>query len=90
MDKYEEMAKKEGASSSVDQMPTNTNLPYSAEVMAMPLPPKFKVLQIDLYDGAKDPLEHLDTFKTHMTLHGFPRKIACRVCVAGIKLNLQL
>ncbi|XP_040996211.1 uncharacterized protein LOC121242412 [Juglans microcarpa x Juglans regia] len=45
--------------------------------MAIPLPPKFKVPSIDLYDGSKDPVEHLETFKTHMTLHGFSGEIAC-------------
>lgn len=64
MGKYKEMVKKVGTSSSVDQMLTGTNLPYSMEVMAMPLPPKFRVPHIDLYNGSKDPLEHLDTFKT--------------------------
>lgn len=78
MGKYEEMAKRVGASSLVDQMLTGTNLPYSRELMAMPPPPKFKVSQIDLYDGSKDPFEHLDTFKAYITLHGFPKEIAYR------------
>lgn len=43
MGKYEEKAKRMGASSLVDQMLTSTKLPYGAEVMALPLLPKFKV-----------------------------------------------
>lgn len=73
MDKYEEMAKKIGTSSLVEQLQTSTNLPYSAKIMAVPLPPKFKVPTIDMYDGSEDLMEHLETFKSHMTLHEFPR-----------------
>ncbi|XP_042972962.1 uncharacterized protein LOC122304763 [Carya illinoinensis] len=46
--------------------------------MAVPLLPKFKVLSINLYDGSKDHVEHLETFKAHMTLHEFLAEIAFR------------
>lgn len=61
----------------VDQPLTSAELPYNAEVMAVPLPSRFKVPLIDVYDGSKDPLEHLETFKAHMTLHRFSREVAC-------------
>lgn len=32
-----------------------------------------------MYGGSKDPLKHLETFKTHMTFHVFPSEITCRV-----------
>ncbi|XP_040994330.1 uncharacterized protein LOC121240871 [Juglans microcarpa x Juglans regia] len=89
MDKYEEMTKKVRASCSVDQILTSTNLPYSAEVIAMPLPPKFRVPQINLYNGAEDPLEHPDTFKAHMTLHRFLGKIAYRAFPLILKGTMQ-
>ncbi|XP_042958112.1 uncharacterized protein LOC122293660 [Carya illinoinensis] len=53
--------------------------------MAVPLPPKFKVPQIDLYDGSKDPVEHLENFKAHITLHGFSEEIACRAFPLTLK-----
>lgn len=40
------------------------------KVMVVPLPPKFKVPYMEVYDGSKDPIEYLEIFKTHMTLHG--------------------
>lgn len=43
MEKYEEMVKKMGTSSSVDQSLTSTDLPYSAVVMVTPLSPKIRV-----------------------------------------------
>lgn len=85
IDKYEKMTKRMGALSSVDQLVTRTYLPYSVVVMAAPWPPKFRVPQIEMYDGSKVPLEHLETFKTHMTLHEFPREVDCRVFLLTMK-----
>lgn len=77
MEKYKELARRIGASSSIDLLLTSTNLSYSAEIMVMSFPPKFKMLQVEIYNGFKDPVQHLEKFKTHMTLHNFPREIAC-------------
>lgn len=77
-DKYVEIAKQMGTTSIVDQLLVSTDLPYRARVMVVPFPPKFKVPQIEVYDGSKDPLEHLETFKAHMTLHEFPGEIFFR------------
>lgn len=85
MDKYKEMTKRTGASSSIDQLLTSTDLPYSTEVMAAPLPSEFRVPKMDMYDRSKDPLEHFEIFKAHMTLQGFPRKIACRAFPLTLK-----
>lgn len=79
VDKYELMAKRMGSSSSVEQFLTRTDHPYSEEVMAIPLLAKFKVPQIDLYDRSKNPIDHLKNFKAHMTFHGFPGEVACRL-----------
>lgn len=53
-DKYAEIAKWVGTPSTVDQLLGSIDLPYSARVMAVPLLPKFKVCQMELYDGTKD------------------------------------
>lgn len=65
--------------SSVDQLLTSTDLLYNAEVMASPHPSNSKVCQMEMYDGSKDPLEHLETFKAHLSLHGFLSEVAYRV-----------
>ena len=36
------------------------------------------MLQVESYDGAKDPLDHLETFKTLMHLQGVADEIMCR------------
>lgn len=53
--------------------------------MIVPLPPKFKVPQIELYDRSKDPVKHLEIVKVHMTLHDFFKKIACRAFPLTLK-----
>lgn len=75
MGEYKEMTKRIRGSSTVDQ--SSMDLPYSAEVMVVPLLPKFRAPQIEMYEGSKDLAEHLEMFKIHMTLHGFHEKIAC-------------
>ncbi|XP_041026936.1 uncharacterized protein LOC121267131 [Juglans microcarpa x Juglans regia] len=53
--------------------------------MAIPLSSRFKVPQVDSYDKSKDPLEHLEIFMAHMTLHKFPGEIVCRAFLLTIK-----
>lgn len=43
-----------------------------------PISPKFKVPQMDPYDGSFDPIDHIETYKAHMSLQGVPDEIMCR------------
>ena len=40
---------------------------------------------IDSYDGVKDPLDHLETFKTLMHLQGMADEIMCRAFPTMLK-----
>lgn len=53
------------------------NIEARFESMVTPLPLKFRVPKMDMYDGSKDPLEHLEILKAYMTLHGFLWKVVC-------------
>ena len=55
-------------SSDLDNLINRTDSPFTASVNSFPLPHKFRMPQIDSYDGVKDPLNHLETFKTLMHL----------------------
>lgn len=55
-----------GESSSADQLSNHTNLFYSEEMTTVLLMPRFKVLQIELYDGSRDPIDHIENFKANM------------------------
>lgn len=46
-------SQKDRASSSIYQFISSTNLPFFAEIMVVPLPPKFKVPSVNLCDGSK-------------------------------------
>ena len=45
-----------------------TDYPFTASINGHPLPPKFKMPSLDLYDGTRDPFDHIATFKTTMHL----------------------
>ncbi|XP_042973107.1 uncharacterized protein LOC122304911 [Carya illinoinensis] len=40
---------------------------------------------MEVYDRSKDPLEQLETFKAHMTLHSFSGEIVCRAFPLTLK-----
>ncbi|PSJ19597.1 hypothetical protein CVH10_22020, partial [Halomonas sp. ND22Bw] len=44
--------------------------PFTAEILGRPLPTKFKMPSLDSYDGSSDPVDHLDHFRTHLSLQG--------------------
>ena len=66
-------------SSDLDDLVNRTDSPFTIPVNSCPLPQKFRMPQIESYDGVKDPLDHLETFKTLMHLQGVPDEIMCRV-----------
>ena len=52
----------------LDDLVNKTDSLFTILVNSCPLPQKFQLLQIESYDGVKDPLDHLETFKTLMHL----------------------
>ena len=54
--------------SDLDDLVNRTDSPFTIPVNSCPLPQKFRMPQIKSYDGVKDPLGHLETFKTLMHL----------------------
>ena len=65
-------------SSDLDNLVNRTYLPFTVPINSCPLPQKFQMPQTKSYDGVKDPLNHLETFKTLMHLQGVPDEIMCR------------
>ena len=55
-------------SSDLDDLVNKTDSPFTPSINSFPLPHKFRMPQIESYDGVKDPLDHLETFKTLMHL----------------------
>ena len=50
----------------VDYLVRRTDTPFKPNVANYPLPQKFKMPSVETFDGKKDPLDHLETYKTLM------------------------
>ena len=72
-------------SSDFDDLVNRIDSPFTAFVNSFPLPHKFRMPQIDNYDRFKDPLDHLETFKTLMHLQGVADEIMCRAFPKTLK-----
>ena len=68
-------------SNDLDDLVNRTDSPFTAPVNSFPLPSKFRMPQIDSYDGVRDPLDHLETFKTLMHLQGVADVIMCMTTI---------
>ena len=78
-------ALKERVSSDLDDLVNRTDSPFTIPINFCPLPQKFRMPQIESYDGVKDPLDHLEIFKTLMHLQGVPDEIMCRAFPTTLK-----
>ena len=72
-------------SSDLDDLVNCTNSPFTTAVNSFPLPHKFRMPHIDSYDRVKDPLDHLETFKTLMHLQEVADEIICRTFPTMLK-----
>ena len=73
------------ASDSMDTLVQQTESPFTVEVLHFPLPTKFRMPQIEAFDGAKDLVDHLNTYKNQMELHGYQDPVRCRAFAITLK-----
>ena len=59
---------------SLDRMVKTMDPPFTAVVLECLVPSKFRLPQFEPFDGLKDPLDHLNTFKTTLGLQQPPTK----------------
>ncbi|XP_065631296.1 uncharacterized protein LOC111987782 [Quercus suber] len=67
-----------GQNRSVDRLVRATDSPFTTAVLDCPVPSKFRLPQLEPFDGLKDPQDHLNTFKTTLGLQQPPDEILCR------------
>ena len=72
-------------SSDLDKLVHWMNSPFTVPVTSFPLPLKFCMPQVEAYNGLKDPLDHLESFKTLMHLQGVADEIMCRAFLPTLK-----
>ena len=73
------------APDSMDALVQQTESQFIAEVLHFPLPAKFRMPQIEAFDGAKDPVDHLNTYKNQMELHSYQDPVRCRAFAITLK-----
>ena len=71
-------AMKGWVSTNLDELVHRTDSPFTAKVTSFPLLVKFQKPQVETDVGPRDPLNHLESFKTLMHLQGTPKEIMCR------------
>ena len=60
-------------------------IPIHGWVLHFPLPAKFRMPQIKLFDRTKDPVDHLNTYKNQIELHGYQDPVICRAFAITLK-----
>ena len=72
-------------SDTMDTLVQHTESPFTAEVLHFPLLAKFKMPQVEAFDGVKDQVDHLNTYKNQMELHGYQDPVRCRAFATTLK-----
>ena len=70
---------------SMDALVQQTESPFTDGVLHFTLPIKFKMPHIETFDETKDPVDHLDTYKNQMELHGYQDPMRCRAFSITLK-----
>uniref|UniRef100_A0A2N9F5Z7 Uncharacterized protein n=1 Tax=Fagus sylvatica TaxID=28930 RepID=A0A2N9F5Z7_FAGSY len=73
------------AAKNLDMLVHRSESPFTKRIDEYPLPAKFKVPQLETFDGFKDPLDYLDSFRTIMRLHGVSDEIMCRTFPTNLR-----
>ncbi len=55
-----------------------TKSPFSRQIENEPVPSRFKMPQIEPYNGTTDPLDHLESYRALMALQGSSKAVLCR------------
>ena len=69
----------------MDALVQQTESPFTVGVLHFPLPIKFRMPQIETFNGTKDPIDHLNTYKNHMELHRYQDPVRCRAFAITLK-----
>ena len=73
------------APDTMDALVQQTESPFTAEVLHFPLPIKFRMPQVEAFDDVRDPVDHLNTYKNQMELHGYQDPVRCRAFTITLK-----
>ena len=69
----------------LDGMIKRIDSPFTTDVLECLLPPKFRLPQLEVYNGLKDPLDHIGVFKTILSLQQTLDEVICRTFLATLR-----
>ncbi|GFZ00938.1 hypothetical protein Acr_14g0005730 [Actinidia rufa] len=70
----------------VDALVRQTDPPFTKRVLGARISSKFKLpTQLGVYEGRTDPMDHLDSYKSLMSLQGCSDEVMCRAFSATLK-----
>ena len=72
-------------SDTMDTLVQQTQSPFTVEVLHFPPPAKFRMPQVETFDGVRDPVDHLNTYKNQIELHGYQDPVRCRAFATMLK-----
>ena len=84
VDKLKSAIKDKGGEN-LDGMIRRTDSPFTTEVLNRPLPQKLCFPQLESYDSSKDPLDHIELFKTLMLLQMTLDEVMCKAFLTTLK-----
>ena len=70
---------------SMDALVQQTESQFTAGVLHFSLPTKFRMPQIETFDRKKYPVDHLNSYKNQMDLHGYQDPVRCRAFAITLK-----
>ena len=70
---------------SMDALVQQIESSFTVEVLHFPFPKKFRMPQIETFDGTKYPIDHLNTYKNQMELHGYQDPVQCKAFAITLK-----
>ncbi|GFY91372.1 hypothetical protein Acr_07g0015680 [Actinidia rufa] len=75
-----------GAPVTVDTLIKQTEPPFTKRILRARISSKFKLpTQLGIYEGKTDPMDHLDSYKSLMSLQGCSDEIMCKAFSATLK-----
>ena len=74
-----------GRAPAMDALVQQTESPFTAVVLHFPLPAMFRMPQIETFNGTKDPVDHLNTYKNQMELHRYQDLVRCKAFAITLK-----
>ena len=73
------------APDTIDTLVLHIESPFTAKVLYFSLSAKFRMPQMEAFDGVRDPVNHLNTYKNQMELHGYQDPVRCRAFAITLK-----